>query len=521
MFASSIIIFREMLEIVLIVGIVLAATRKIPDRTKWVLAGFAGGLLGSVVVAMFTNQISSFAEGMGQEFFNAGILFMAAFFIGWTVLWMSQHGRHMKAHFAQMGEQVVIGQASMITLSVAIALAIWREGSEIVLFSYGMLAAGQAVSSLLLGALIGGSAGLVIGLLIYFGLLALPAKYFLRVTSALLIVLVAGMVSQGTHFLIAAGIIEHMTATAWDSSWLVQDQGVFGQMLHALTGYTSRPAQIQVLVFILTVGVLFGLLRFNNTRYTGGRLQVRPLVLVLASVSMLAGLVFASNAMAAKQVYTPYIEQGELEAEWKGTYAFDDNKNVDDKQEHIFAVGYGITDRWFSEVLVELEKSGVSGSDFETTALEWENRFQFFEPGEKWLDLGLYTAYKVSLEDNGADKAEVKLLLGKDTGKFSHYVNLVLEKEVGANATEGTEAGINWSTIYRYQPWLKPGIELYSDFGELKASKPYREQKHQLGPVIHGDLPGGIGYELGYLFGISDAANDGELKWLLEYEIHF
>jgi high-affinity iron transporter len=268
MFAAAMIIFREMLEIVLIVGIILAATRTVPGRFRWILAGIAGGLGGAALVAFFTESISNFADGMGQELFNAGVLFTAAFFIGWTVLWMTRHAREMRARFAALGARAAEGDIHCATLSVAIALAVWREGAEIVLFSYGMLAAGQSWQDLLLGGLLGGSAGLATGLLLYFGLVSIPAKYFLRVTSALLVLLVAGMVSQGIKFLLASGVIYWGAETVWDSAWLLSEESMLGQGLHMLIGYTDRPSQLQLLGYLATSLTLFGLLRMSGRKHT-------------------------------------------------------------------------------------------------------------------------------------------------------------------------------------------------------------------------------------------------------------
>jgi high-affinity iron transporter len=196
MIASAIILFRELFEIVLIVGIILAATRTLNGRKKWIIGGITAGVIGSALIAVFANSISEFAQGVGQEIFNACILLVAAIFIGWTVLWMSQHGKHMHAQFTQLSAQIHNKQTTFISLAVVIALAMWREGSEIVLFSYGMIASGQSYTDLALGALIGGISGATIGYATYRGLISLPYKYYLRTTSILLIFLVAGMLSQ-------------------------------------------------------------------------------------------------------------------------------------------------------------------------------------------------------------------------------------------------------------------------------------------------------------------------------------
>ena len=46
MLATAIIVFREVLEASLVVGIVLAASRGVPGRGLWVSSGIAGGVLG-------------------------------------------------------------------------------------------------------------------------------------------------------------------------------------------------------------------------------------------------------------------------------------------------------------------------------------------------------------------------------------------------------------------------------------------------------------------------------------------
>lgn len=267
MLSSAVIFFREVFEIVLIVGIVLAATRGLPGRNRWIALGFAGGLIGSALVALFTNEISNFADGLGQEIFNAAILFTAALFIGWTVIWMKAHAREMKAQFTKLGESVAAGDVPSYSLSLVIALAILREGSEMVLFSYGMLASGQTTpADLLLGAALGLAGGLLLGLALYFGLLRISPRYFLQITGWLLILLVAGLMSQGVGMLVQAGYFENFSAIVWNTSGLLPDNHIIGESLGVLIGYTSRPVEAQVAVYVLTLLVLRGLIRLATRK---------------------------------------------------------------------------------------------------------------------------------------------------------------------------------------------------------------------------------------------------------------
>ncbi len=271
MLSSAIIVFREVFEIVLIVGIVLAATRGMPFRGKAIFAGFAAGLFGAALVAIFIERISSFAEGMGQEYFNAGVLLTAAAFIGWTVIWMKQHAREMKSNFEKLGQSILEGDAPSWGVSVVIALAMLREGSEIVLFTYGMLASGQEPLSLAAGALAGLVGGTAIGGMLYFGMIHISLRYFFQITSALLILLVAGMVSQAVGFITATGALSSLSDVVWDSSWLLDDRGFIGASLHTLIGYTSTPSAAQLIAYAVTLAVML-----SATNLLGG-VKKKPL----------------------------------------------------------------------------------------------------------------------------------------------------------------------------------------------------------------------------------------------------
>lgn len=286
MFGSAVIVFREVFEIVLIMGMVLAATRGIPHRGKAIAIGFAAGIAGAAIIAFLTDYISNLAEGVGQEYFNATILFVAAGFIGWTLLWMKKHAHEMKANIRHVGDAIVKGDLPYITLSVIIALSILREGSEIVLFSYGMLASGLSFASLMTGAAIGFTGGAIVGGLLYKGLISLPLKQFFQITSSILMLLVAGMVSQAFGFLTSAGAFESLSHVVWNTSTILPESGFIGQTLGVLIGYTARPSVIQIIAYLTTLGGLYLMLKLIS----------RPSVKqTLAHTALMIGLAFGAT----------------------------------------------------------------------------------------------------------------------------------------------------------------------------------------------------------------------------------
>src|ERR1700686_679460 len=134
MLATLIIVFREVIEAGLIVGIVLAATRGVPQRGRFVALGVAAGVAGACLVAAFAGELSSLFQGSGQEMFNASILLLAVMMLTWTNVWMASHGRQMARELKAAGHQVLTGERTLWALAVVVGVAVLREGSEVVLF---------------------------------------------------------------------------------------------------------------------------------------------------------------------------------------------------------------------------------------------------------------------------------------------------------------------------------------------------------------------------------------------------
>lgn len=258
MLATLIIVFREVLEAGLVIGIVMAASRGIKRRGWWIAAGCGAGVLGAVLVAWFANELAAALEGVGQEVFNASILLTAVCMLGWHNIWMSRHGRALAADATRLGREVAAGTRSLYAMAVVCGIAVLREGSEVVLFLYGIAAAGGGGGAgMLLGGVLGLLAGAAIGVAIYYGLLAVPLRQLFGVTSWLILLLAAGMASQAAAFLAAAELLPSLGNSIWDTSRILPDRNLIGQLLHVLVGYTARPAGIQ-LVFYAGALILIG-----------------------------------------------------------------------------------------------------------------------------------------------------------------------------------------------------------------------------------------------------------------------
>jgi high-affinity iron transporter len=268
MLAAAIIVFREVIEAGLIVGIVLAATRGVSGRSLWVSGGVLAGIIGAILVVVFAKVIADVLAGVGQELMNAGVLAIAVCMLAWHNIWMARHGRELATDLRTAGLDVAAGRQSLAALAIVIAVAVLREGAEVVLFLYGAFAS-EGISSILIvfGALVGLVLGGAVSALTYFGVVSIPTRFLFSVTTTVIAFVTAGMASQCIGFLEQAGYITVLSQTLWDSSAVLSDNSIIGRVFHTLLGYNDRPTAMQFIVYLTTLATILLLTRFLTPKY--------------------------------------------------------------------------------------------------------------------------------------------------------------------------------------------------------------------------------------------------------------
>jgi high-affinity iron transporter len=113
--------------------------------------------------------------------------------------------------------------------------------------------------------------GVVAGIAIYLGLVSIPMRQLFTVTSWLVLLLAAGLASQGAAFLMQADLLPALGSNLWDTSFLLSDQSIPGKILRTLVGYTAQPAGIQLVFYVATLLIIGTLMRL-----VGGTPAARP-----------------------------------------------------------------------------------------------------------------------------------------------------------------------------------------------------------------------------------------------------
>ncbi|MEM7022815.1 MAG: FTR1 family protein [Pseudomonadota bacterium] len=258
MIATLIIVFREVLEAGLVVSVVMAATRGVPRRGLYVTVGVLLGVLGASILAAFADQVAHMFQGVGRQLLNAAVLAVAVVMLGWTVIWMSVHGRRVSAELKAVGKDVAEGRKPLTAIAVVVFVAVLREGSEVVLFLYGLLAGGDTSAfQVAIGVVFGILAGAAVCSILYLGLAAIPLKHVFSVIAVLVTLLAAGLAAQAVAQLQGAGWFAAWSQPLWDTEWLLSHHSIPGRILHTLVGYEDKPTAPQLIAYVLTIVVIF------------------------------------------------------------------------------------------------------------------------------------------------------------------------------------------------------------------------------------------------------------------------
>lgn len=256
------IVWRESVEAMLVIGILYAWLNKNPEGAagkRWLWGGVGVGLAMAAALAFGLFAVSSAFEN-GQEIFQTVLVFTASALIVHMVLWMREHGRTLKRDL-ESGLAEHAARANWWGVLILTAIAVAREGSETVVFLYGMLASadGSTLVSMATAALAGFVLALGTFYLLQLGGRILSWRLFFRLTEILLLLLAAALFISGVEKLISMDVLPALVDPVWDSSGLLDDMSPTGGVVASLTGYRAHPALTSLIAyggFWLAVGAM-------------------------------------------------------------------------------------------------------------------------------------------------------------------------------------------------------------------------------------------------------------------------
>lgn len=252
MLYSLLITLREGFEIALIVAIVLSYLVKTGRRhvipRVWVGTGIAA--VACVILGAGLQLSARQLSGRALEAFEGGAMLFAFAVLTWMLFWMRRQaatlGRHLRAQV-----EVALRRGSGWPLALLAASAVGREGLETVLFLVAGATAAESGLTYVLGGVAGFAIATALGWLVYRGAARLPVRAFFTVTGIAIIVLAAGLLSNGLGELNEAGLLPNLGGHVWDTEHLLAMTSTPGRFLHAIVGYDSSPLLGQVIAYWL------------------------------------------------------------------------------------------------------------------------------------------------------------------------------------------------------------------------------------------------------------------------------
>jgi hypothetical protein len=230
-------------------------------------------------------------------------------------------------------------------------------------------------------------------------------------------------------------------------------------------------------------------------------------------------------AFAEYKIRSPLVESGEIAIEHVGSISTDSNPAKSNEKSDVVELEVGVTDFWTAEIEGEWGRDAGQGNTMKFLSKTLGSKFQPFQQGELWLDVGLWTEYGFGTTTGGPDSLKFGPLLQKSFGDFTVTGNYYFDREVGHNAAAGMNMSYGAQFKYDWMKWLEPAVEVYGELGTIEHAPVPKDQKTLIGPVLTGKVSfgamGELKYEVGYLAGITTETPANTVKWLVEYEIAF
>jgi high-affinity iron transporter len=279
--AEFIIVFREVLEASLVVGIIYLLLEKTKQTIYlpklWY--GVVASIIASVAVGFLVIQAkSALGNDSTKALFEAVFLFITAFLIWYVIFWLSKNVSNKKVLEDQTLNAI---ELSSWGIFFVVFFAILREGFETAIFLISSFSITGAFSYL--GFFLGALLAIMIGLLIVRQGRKVNLQKVFQYTTLLLVFLASGMIAYGTHeaeeYLVKSEQIEETSIyRVWNilEPSLVQsgaatsyhplhDKGTMGVFLKGFFGYNSNPNILEVILWVLAT--MFGLNMWRRFYY--------------------------------------------------------------------------------------------------------------------------------------------------------------------------------------------------------------------------------------------------------------
>jgi len=254
---SVIIILREVLEVSLLASLLLSITQHINLSIRWILPSLLIGTIGALIYGMNIATISELNDYTGQELVNGICQILIFFSLLMVIFLINQRALESNLYITSL-------------MATCISLAILREGSEIYIYLSGFISDQEHLKSITDGALIGASIGISISAIVYYATIYRKNKQTFLACQILIDVIGSGILSQVVPIFMQIDLLPAQKAI-WDTSFLLPEDSLVGQLIYAIAGYEASPTLLQVSINVLSLCLLLVLIMLPQYKKSKGK----------------------------------------------------------------------------------------------------------------------------------------------------------------------------------------------------------------------------------------------------------
>ena len=294
--SEFIIVFREVLEASLVVGIIYLLLEKsnLKDHFKKLWLGVGAAIAASIAVGYLVILAkNSLGNNSTQALFEGVFLYLTAFLIWYVIFWLSKNVSDKKELESSTLNAIKISSWGVFFV---VFFAILREGFETAIFLISSLSITGNFSYL--GFFLGAILAILIGYLIVIQGRKVNIRNIFKYSTLLLVFLASGMIAYGTHeveeYIVKSEIIEDFNSDDIYRPWdilqpkdslsesdvafmytydgskekyvhLFHDKGNIGVFLKGFFGYNSNPNLPELVLWLLSL--FFGLRMWRGFYY--------------------------------------------------------------------------------------------------------------------------------------------------------------------------------------------------------------------------------------------------------------
>ncbi len=253
--------------------------------------------------------------------------------------------------------------------------------------------------------------------------------------------------------------------------------------------------------------------------------MIQRIFIALAQIVLAASFAAMSPALAQSTsgVSGSDVHAGEDLFDYRFSYS-PENDGKDEGFTHRVHYQHGFSESWRARVLLTFGKRGADPLKPRSAGIEILHQFKESEDTGGW-DSAIRFDGDIPLRDGAPGRARIAW---HNQFAIDEHVQLrgviLVGREFGDRAKDGVTLETREEMTYKlasdaFLPGVRIGAQMFNKYGATAHFGSFDEQKHQLGPVLKGEIGDHVKYEFSTLFGLSHAASDADLRFFLSYTL--